>query len=102
MALRSLEELDAAHAGIDGTASALAATYDSGRAPRLLLKLAFVNERPEFGIDQRWSESGYCYILKLFRDYGECKRVRFPIDRSKVSRDNKLGRICILCCLSVV
>lgn len=35
MALRSLEELDAAHAGIDGTASALAAAYDSGRALRL-------------------------------------------------------------------
>jgi hypothetical protein len=34
------------------------------------LKLAFVNERPEFGIDTSWSESGDCYILKLFRDYG--------------------------------
>ena len=33
------------------------------------LKLAFINERPEFGVDPRWSESGDCYVLKLFRDY---------------------------------
>ena len=50
---------------------ALASEYESGRGLRLLLKLGFVNERPEFGVDTRWSESGDCYVLKLFRDYGK-------------------------------
>jgi hypothetical protein len=35
------------------------------------MKLAFINERPEFGVDPRWSESGDCYVLKLFRDFGK-------------------------------
>ena len=66
----ALEELDSAHAVIDGMDAALAAEYESARGLRLLLKLGFVNERPEFGVDSRWSESGDCYVLKLFRDYG--------------------------------
>ncbi|KAH8915997.1 hypothetical protein BT69DRAFT_825968 [Atractiella rhizophila] len=36
---------------------------------RLLCKLAFINERPEFERDSRWSETGDRYLLKLFRDY---------------------------------
>ena len=66
----ALEELDSAHAVMDGMDAALAAEYESARGLRLLLKLGFVNERPEFGVDSRWSESGDCYVLKLFRDYG--------------------------------
>lgn len=65
----ALEELDSAHAVCDGMDAALRAEYESSRALRLLLKLGFVNERPEFGVDSRWSESGDCYVLKLFRDY---------------------------------
>ena len=65
----AFDEMDSAHAVIDGMDEALAAEYESGRALRLVLKLAFVNERPEFGVDTRWSESGDCYVLKLFRDY---------------------------------
>lgn len=71
MAMRAFDELDGAHGCIDERHVALAGIYESGRALRLLLKLAFVNERPEFGIDTNWSESGDCYILKLFRDFGE-------------------------------
>ncbi len=71
VAEHALDEMDSAHAVIDGMNEALAAEYDSGRALRLLLKLGFVNERPEFGVDTRWSESGDCYVLKLFRDYGK-------------------------------
>mmetsp|Transcript_24658 Transcript_24658/g.53192 ORF Transcript_24658/g.53192 Transcript_24658/m.53192 type:complete len:553 (-) Transcript_24658:406-2064(-) len=71
MAMRAFDELDGAHGCIDEMHGALAGIYESGRAMRLLLKLAFVNERPEFGIDKNWSESGDCYILKLFRDFGE-------------------------------
>lgn len=69
MAMRAFEELDEAHTCIDNMDESLVGIYESGRALRLLLKLAFVNERPEFGIDKNWSESGDCYILKLFRDY---------------------------------
>lgn len=49
--------------------SALSVEYDSSRALRLLLKLSFVNERPELGRNRQWTESGDCYVLKLFRDY---------------------------------
>jgi len=69
MAMRAFDELDGAHGSIDEHSSALMGIYESGRVLRLLLKLAFVNERPEFGIDKNWSESGDCYILKLFRDF---------------------------------
>jgi len=69
MTTRIMEELDGAHSCMDGMNGALAGLYESGRALRLMLKLAFVNERPEFGIDKNWSESGDCYILKLFRDF---------------------------------
>jgi len=65
----AFDELDSAHAVVDGLDEALASEYESGRALRLLLKLGFINERPEFGYDTRWSESGDSYILKLFRDY---------------------------------
>lgn len=69
MAMRAFDELDGAHESIDEHSSALMGIYESGRALKLLLKLAYVNERPEFGIDKNWSESGDCYILKLFRDF---------------------------------
>jgi len=71
MAMRAFDELDGAYGCIDERHASLAGIYESGRALRLMLKLAFVNERPEFGIDPNWSESGDCYILKLFRDFGE-------------------------------
>jgi PAB-dependent poly(A)-specific ribonuclease subunit 3 len=71
VAQRALDEQDAAYVTLDNTESALSAEYESGRALRLLLKLGFVNERPEFGPNRRWSQSGDCYILTLFRDYGK-------------------------------
>mmetsp|Transcript_28810 Transcript_28810/g.40411 ORF Transcript_28810/g.40411 Transcript_28810/m.40411 type:complete len:664 (+) Transcript_28810:119-2110(+) len=66
---RVFDELDAGHTMVDRSDAALAAEYESGRALRLLLKFGFVNERPEFAMNRRWSESGDCYVLKLFRDY---------------------------------
>ena len=36
---------------------------------RLLSKLGFINERPEYDMDPSWSETGDRYLLKLFRDY---------------------------------
>lgn len=43
--------------------------YENGRLFRLLVKLAFINERPEFEMDPSWSETGDRYLLKLFRDF---------------------------------
>ena len=42
---------------------------ENGRVARLLTKLGFINERPEFDHDPRWAETGDRYIIKLFRDY---------------------------------
>ncbi|KAJ4259597.1 PAB-dependent poly(A)-specific ribonuclease subunit 3 [Fusarium torreyae] len=42
---------------------------ENGRAARLMMKLATINERPEFDGDRAWSENGERYMLKLFRDY---------------------------------
>jgi PAB-dependent poly(A)-specific ribonuclease subunit 3 len=64
------DEQDTLYRSCDRTTNALAAEYESGRALRLLLKLGFVNERPEYGHNRRWSQSGDCYIISLFRDYG--------------------------------
>ena len=36
---------------------------------RSLVKLGFINERPEHNRDARWSETGDRYMIKLFRDY---------------------------------
>mmetsp|Transcript_13714 Transcript_13714/g.25797 ORF Transcript_13714/g.25797 Transcript_13714/m.25797 type:complete len:446 (+) Transcript_13714:1295-2632(+) len=69
IAEHALDEMDSTHVIMDGMDQALAAEYESGRMLRLMMKLAFINERPEFGVDPRWSESGDCYVLKLFRDY---------------------------------
>eukprot|EP00548_Thalassiothrix_antarctica_P018757 CAMPEP_0194197236 /NCGR_PEP_ID=MMETSP0154-20130528/77092_1 /TAXON_ID=1049557 /ORGANISM="Thalassiothrix antarctica, Strain L6-D1" /LENGTH=791 /DNA_ID=CAMNT_0038921889 /DNA_START=92 /DNA_END=2467 /DNA_ORIENTATION=+ len=53
----------------DRLEAALRLEYDSSRVLRLLLKLGFINERPELGRNRQWTESGDCYVLKLFRDY---------------------------------
>lgn len=43
---------------------------ENGRLLRLLIKLGFINERPEGnGVDSKWSEQGDRYLLKLFRDF---------------------------------
>ncbi len=42
---------------------------ENGRMFRLLVKLGFINERPEFEQSANWSETEDRYILKLFRDF---------------------------------
>uniref|UniRef100_A0A8H7XVS5 PAN2-PAN3 deadenylation complex subunit PAN3 n=1 Tax=Psilocybe cubensis TaxID=181762 RepID=A0A8H7XVS5_PSICU len=42
---------------------------ENARLFRLMCKFGFINERPEFARDARWSETGDRYIIKLFRDY---------------------------------
>ena len=70
LSARLLDDLDGTQLALQRTERALAGEYESGRALRLLLKLGFVNERPENGVNRRWSQSGDCYVLTLFRDYG--------------------------------
>ncbi|KAF2816107.1 PAB-dependent poly(A)-specific ribonuclease subunit PAN3 [Mytilinidion resinicola] len=63
----------------DTLTNALARELESSRLVRLLVKLNFVNERPELDASlpggsassaaNAWSETGERYYLKLFRDY---------------------------------
>jgi len=69
LAGRVWDEFDNSQLILQHSQRALGAEYESGRALRLLLKLGFVNERPEFGPNRRWAQSGDCYVLTLFRDY---------------------------------
>lgn len=53
----------------DTLESELCRELENGRIVRLMSKLGFINERPEFDHDRNWSESGDRYFIKLFRDY---------------------------------
>jgi hypothetical protein len=69
LAPQLLAELDAAYDHADGLEHLLAREADNGRLLRLLLKLGFINERPEHEGDPGWAETGDRYLLKLFRDF---------------------------------
>lgn len=53
----------------DALSAELARELENSRLVRLLAKLGFINERPEFEHDRHWSDTGDRYLLKLFRDY---------------------------------
>ncbi|KAK5210593.1 PAB-dependent poly(A)-specific ribonuclease subunit 3 [Exophiala xenobiotica] len=53
----------------DALYSELSREVENARLVRLMAKLNFINERPEFEHDRAWSENGERYFLKLFRDY---------------------------------
>ena len=69
MSQRIHDELDQSMAANDALQSHLRGEYENGRVLRLMLKLGFVNERPENSRSPQWSETGDRYVLKLFRDY---------------------------------
>lgn len=54
---------------VDVLEGALSTELENARLVRLMSKLGFINERAEFELDPRWSDTGDRYILKLFRDY---------------------------------
>lgn len=54
---------------IDRLEGELMSELENARLVRLLTKFNFINERPEFARDARWSETGDRYIIKLFRDH---------------------------------
>jgi len=47
----------------------LSRELENARLVRLLIKMGFINERPEFDHNPQWHESGDRFLLKLFRDY---------------------------------
>lgn len=42
----------------DSLETGLEAEVENGRVARMLIKLGFINERPEFQQDPRWSDTG--------------------------------------------
>lgn len=69
IANQAFQNLDSALHYEDSLESALSRELENGRLVRLLCKFGFINERPEYDHDPRWSETGDRYYLKLFRDY---------------------------------
>ncbi|KAJ3370270.1 PAB-dependent poly(A)-specific ribonuclease subunit 3 [Allomyces arbusculus] len=70
-----MAELDTMRGQIDRLENELGKELENGRMARLMMKLNFITERPEFNMDHRWSETGDRYLIKLFRDY-----VFHPVD----------------------
>ncbi|KAI8469985.1 MAG: hypothetical protein J3K34DRAFT_377450 [Monoraphidium minutum] len=66
---RMMAEVDALAGFNDHLVSDLAKEMENGRLLRLLIKLGFINERPEGDVMNHWSETGDRYLLKLFRDF---------------------------------
>jgi len=66
---RLLTEMDESQNAVDRLESELMSELENARLVRLLCKFGFINERPEFAREPRWSETGDRYIIKLFRDF---------------------------------
>ncbi|KAI8881342.1 hypothetical protein K501DRAFT_189181 [Backusella circina FSU 941] len=64
-----LEEINNTQFYNDCLENELSRELENGRLVRLLSKMGFINERPEFDMDPSWSETGDRYLIKLFRDY---------------------------------
>ncbi|KAG6857026.1 hypothetical protein H0H87_010699 [Tephrocybe sp. NHM501043] len=62
-------EMEEALNATDRLENELLSELENARLVRLLCKFGFINERPEFAREPRWSETGDRYIVKLFRDY---------------------------------
>ncbi|KAJ7468473.1 hypothetical protein FB451DRAFT_1091934 [Mycena latifolia] len=62
-------EMGDALSAADTLENELMSELENARLVRLLCKFGFINERPEFAREPRWSETGDRYIIKLFRDY---------------------------------
>ncbi|KAI0092269.1 kinase-like domain-containing protein [Irpex rosettiformis] len=69
IAPQTLTEFDETQSANDRLEGELMSELENGHLVRLLCKFGFINERPEFARDPRWSETGDRYIIKLFRDY---------------------------------
>lgn len=66
---RAFGQVDKLYSYNDSLETEVSKEIENGRLLRLLIKLGFVNERPEYDMSAGWSETGDRYLLKLFRDY---------------------------------
>ena len=62
-------QLDSALQENDYVNGVLGGELENSRIVRLMVKLNTITERPEYGVDAQWSETGERYPIKLFRDY---------------------------------
>ena len=69
LADKTMQNFDESLSYNDSLESELAKETENGRLVRMLCKMGFINERPEFEHDVAWSETGERYIIKLFRDH---------------------------------
>lgn len=49
--------------------SSLSLELENARLMKILVKMGFINERPEFDWDSSWSSTGERYLVGLFRDW---------------------------------
>jgi PAB-dependent poly(A)-specific ribonuclease subunit 3 len=61
--------LDAQEHLNDQLTSELNRELENSRITRLMMKLNFITERPDYSHDRQWAETGERYPIKLFRDY---------------------------------
>jgi PAB-dependent poly(A)-specific ribonuclease subunit 3 len=66
---RLVVELANTYTYCDSLRTELAREVQNGRLFRLVVKLGFINERPEYKGNPAWSETENRYLLKLFRDF---------------------------------
>ena len=64
-----MDAFDGAMHESDQLTSELNRELENGRLVRLMTKLNFITERPDFSHDRAWSETGERYPIKLFRDW---------------------------------
>lgn len=69
LATRAFAHLEKTYNFADALEGELCKELDNGRLFRLMVKLGFINERPEYDFSTNWSETGDRFPLKLFRDY---------------------------------
>ncbi|CAO1634314.1 unnamed protein product [Parajaminaea phylloscopi] len=69
LAPRMADELSSAQSHGDLLEEGLSKELENARLVRLLCKMGFINERPEFERDPAWSSTGERYVVSLFRDY---------------------------------
>lgn len=69
IAPRMADEMSSAQSHGDMLEEGLSKELENARLVRLLCKMGFINERPEFDRDPAWSSSGERYVVSLFRDY---------------------------------
>lgn len=63
------QELEASENYSDLLEESLSKELENARLVRLLCKMGFINERPEYDHDPHWSSTGERYLISMFRDH---------------------------------